>query len=167
MRRLVLMRHAKSDWPDGVDDHVRPLAERGRRDAPAAGAWIRDNVGEIDSVRVSSARRAGETWGLVAARLQVGDDVRVDPRLYDTDEDGMLAVIREVSPHTRTLVVVAHNPTTQDLAAALAGQAEPDAAARMATKFPTAGIAVLSSETPWADLGRDTMRLEAFAVPRG
>ncbi|MGQ3295308.1 MAG: SixA phosphatase family protein, partial [Shinella sp.] len=37
MKRLLLLRHAKSAWPEGVEDHDRPLSDRGRRDAPCMG----------------------------------------------------------------------------------------------------------------------------------
>src|SRR5690349_19664904 len=72
-RRLVLLRHAKSEWPEGVPDHKRPLTARGRRDATAAGRWLRahlDDLGHgLDAVACSPAQRTRETWALVAAEL--------------------------------------------------------------------------------------------------
>ncbi|WP_431044796.1 SixA phosphatase family protein [Streptomyces sp. P1-3] len=69
VRWLVLLRHAKSAWPDGVDDQERPLAPRGRRDAPAAGRWLRD-VGRVPDLAICSpARRTRETWELAAREL--------------------------------------------------------------------------------------------------
>ena len=76
-RRLVLLRHAKSDWPDDVPDHERPLARRGRRDAPAAGRWLRKSGYVPDLVLCSTARRARETWQLAEEEhvtLAVGRD---------------------------------------------------------------------------------------------
>jgi len=55
-RRLMLLRHAKSAWPD-LPDHERPLAKRGRRDAPAAGSWLREADLRPDRVLCSTARR--------------------------------------------------------------------------------------------------------------
>ena len=71
--RLVLIRHAKSDYPWGVDDHDRPLNERGRRDAPQVGAWLDEHLtwgaAGAPAVRVSTARRAQLTWTLAGSRL--------------------------------------------------------------------------------------------------
>jgi phosphohistidine phosphatase len=75
-RRLVLLRHAKSAWPD-VADHERPLARRGRRDAPVAGRWLRTAGRVPDRVVCSTARRARETWQLAAAELDASPTVRL------------------------------------------------------------------------------------------
>jgi phosphohistidine phosphatase len=64
----MLLRHAKSDWPD-VPDRERPLAKRGRRDAPRIGRWLRDHGYRPDAVVCSVARRTRQTWELVAPKL--------------------------------------------------------------------------------------------------
>ena len=61
MRTLVLMRHAKSDYPAGVPDHERPLAPRGTREAGLAGDWLREHAPAIDAVLCSSAVRTRQT----------------------------------------------------------------------------------------------------------
>ena len=66
-RQLVILRHAKSAWPDGIPDRQRPLAKRGRRDASATGLWLRDELGRLDAVLCSPAERARQTWARVAA----------------------------------------------------------------------------------------------------
>src|SRR6266700_6314858 len=85
-RKLVLLRHAKSAWPD-VPDHERPLARRGRRDAPGAGAWLRRAGYLPDLVVCSTARRARETWQLAAAELGASPPVRFEPRVYQASAD--------------------------------------------------------------------------------
>ncbi|MFZ0755940.1 MAG: histidine phosphatase family protein, partial [Trebonia sp.] len=85
-RRLVLLRHAKSDWPD-VPDQDRPLAKRGRRDAPVAGGWLGRSGYVPDAVVCSTARRARETWelaadGLARALPVAAPPVRYEPRVY-------------------------------------------------------------------------------------
>ena len=79
-KTLVLLRQAKSAWPDGVADHERPLAKRGRRDAPAVGRWLRDHELTPQVALVSSARRTVETFVLLAAELPVApqDTVATD-----------------------------------------------------------------------------------------
>src|ERR1700744_5253650 len=86
-RRLVLLRHAKSDWPD-MADHDRPLAKRGRRDAPGVGRWLGGSGYAPAAVVGSTARRARETWELVSTGLTavapgVPLAVRYEPRVYE------------------------------------------------------------------------------------
>lgn len=166
MRRLVLLRHAKSDYPSGVRDHDRPLNARGQRDAPAAGAWLRDNVGDIDLVLVSSAARAQQTWQLASGSVRVIDEVRTEPRIYEADASTLLDVVRALPDSAHSALLVGHNPGLADLAAQIATDGDPEALGRMAMKYPTSGIAVLEGDGSWADLARSA-RLQAFAVPRG
>ena len=68
-RRIIVLRHAKADWPNGVDDHERPLADRGRHQAPDAGRWLADSGINPDFVLCSTALRTRETWKLAAHEL--------------------------------------------------------------------------------------------------
>ena len=148
-------------------DHDRPLGDRGRRDAPAAGRWLREHVGDVDAVVVSSAERTRQTWALADAELAYRGDVVVEPRVYEATWGGLLAVVRDTPPEVRRLLLVGHNPGCEDLAIALAGSADPAAAERMAAKFPTCGVAVLTFTGEWSGLAAGAARLDAFAVPRG
>jgi phosphohistidine phosphatase len=72
-RRLLIMRHAKSDWgTPGEPDFDRPLAKRGQRDAPRMGEWLRAQGLVPDLVLASPARRAQETASKVCKVLLVG-----------------------------------------------------------------------------------------------
>lgn len=171
-RTLVLLRHAKSDWPEGVADLERPLAERGRHDAPVAGHWIGDLVGTPDLVLVSPALRTRQTWDLAAPHLGEVPAVRIDDRVYDASAGALLALVRGTDPSVRTLMLVGHNPGTEDLAAVLCGDVADvggDEAAHesMAEKYPTSGIAVLRFLDDWADIGPQSGELVAFHVARG
>ena len=167
MRTLVVLRHAKSDWPEGVPDHDRPLAERGRRDAPVAGQWIAENVGPLDEVVVSTAQRTRQTWALAQPHVTVTGGVSFDDRVYAASAAALMSVLRQVRPDARDVLLVGHNPGCEDLATTLAGSHDDDAWAAMAVKYPTAGIAVLRFFVPWSDLAPGLGRLEAFTVPRG
>lgn len=176
-RRLVVLRHAKSAYPPGVLDHDRPLAERGVRDARAAGAWLREHVGLPDHVVVSSARRTRGTWTLAAAPLgyigAAGYDLAspgpltIDPRIYEASTGTLVTVLRELPDRVRTAILVGHNPGCEDLVDHLAATSEPSAAAALALKYPTTGIAVLDVHVPWVDLSAGSAHLAAFAAPRG
>ncbi|MER6778530.1 MULTISPECIES: histidine phosphatase family protein [unclassified Streptomyces] len=167
VRRLVILRHAKSAWPDGVPDHDRPLGPRGLRDAPAAGRLLARSFGVPDLVLCSPARRTRETWDLAAAELDHVPPVRHDPSLYAADAQDLLDVVREVPPEVGTLLLVGHNPGLEDLVLLAAGAAAGDALERVRTKFPTSAVAVLTLQGPWSHLGPGTALLTDFAVPRG
>lgn len=166
-RWLVVLRHAKSAWPD-VPDEQRPLGKRGVRDAPMAGAWLREHRYLPEQVLCSPARRTRETWELAASRLPAAPPVRYDRRIYAAEADALLRVVAECPDQTRTVLLIGHFPSVRDLTLHLAGQdSDQDALERVRTKFPTSGIAVLAVPTGWAGLAAKIARLTDFAVPRG
>jgi phosphohistidine phosphatase len=167
-RRLVLLRHAKSDWPDVVD-HERPLARRGRRDAPGAGRWLRAAGYFPDRVLCSTARRARETWELAEGGLGAHPPVTFEDRVYGASPADLVDLVRQTPDAVTTLLIVGHEPTMRALTLALAdapsASAEPAALQRARAKFPTAAIAVLTLAGEWAALGPGQANLTAFAVP--
>jgi phosphohistidine phosphatase len=176
-RKLVLLRHAKSAWPD-VPDHERPLARRGQRDAPVMGRWLRAVGHAPDRVLCSTARRARETWQLAQAGLGATPPVSFDDGVYCGSAEQLLDLIRRVPPAVRTLLVVGHDPGIAELALTLTATSSPahvgavsDAAPaamldRMRAKFPTAAIAVLEFAGNWDQLCPGTARLTHFVTPR-
>jgi phosphohistidine phosphatase len=165
---LALLRHAKSDWPDGVVDLRRPLGERGRRDAPVAGQVLRERVGTPDLVLVSPAERTRQTWELAQDAFDRPPPREVAVEIYDASVEDLLLLIRAQDESVTTLVLVGHNPGTEELAWALSdGSGDPDASAAMSVKFPTSGLAVLTSQRPWAHTIEESFRLRSFDVPRG
>lgn len=141
-RTLILLRHAKSDWSASVPDFDRPLAERGRAQAPRAGRWLANNAGPIDLAIVSPAQRARETWDLVSAQLAPAPPAHFDDRVYAASADELLEVLRDVPDDVRRVVLVGHNPGLEQLASLLAGE---DVTMR------TAGIAEFGVEGPWRE----------------
>jgi phosphohistidine phosphatase len=154
---LLILRHAKSDWPDGVPDLQRPLGERGVREAPLAGRWLRDHVSPLNLVVRSPALRARETWELAAAELGYQPPVREDARLHGEPVLVLLDVIREIPPKAGTVLFVGHNPELSSLATALSGTA---------VELKTSSIAVLTFDGSWADVDEGTMQLEQAVTPR-
>jgi len=166
-RTLVLLRHAKSAYPEGVPDHRRPLAVRGEREAPVAGALIAQRVGTPDLVIVSGATRTRQTWELAARAWPTPPHTVVDERVYEASVDDLVLLLRELSGTPRCVVLVGHNPGVEELAFTLSDDVgDPDALRRMSTKFPTSGLAVFGVDRPWEHLVAGCARLRSFDVAR-
>jgi phosphohistidine phosphatase len=166
MRRLILLRHAKSDWPKGVSDLERPLAPRGLADAPRMGQYLAAELLLPDLVLVSPALRTRQTWELVKAEIPGNVACRTEPRIYEAPPESLLAVIREQPDTVRTLMLIGHNPGSETLALSLTGFGDRYAASRMAAKYPTSGLAVLDlPEGGWESLGPRSCRLDRFVTP--
>lgn len=165
----MLLRHAKSEWPDDVADTDRPLARRGRKDAPAAGRWLRATGQVPDLVLCSPARRARETWGLAQDALGADPRVVFDERIYGAAAATLLELARHTQAATGALLIVGHEPAmrelTLDLADAQPGVRGDDQISRVRVKFPTAAIAVMEFTGTWDGLEPGQARLTAFARP--
>jgi phosphohistidine phosphatase len=163
-RTLMLLRHAKSDYPAGVADHDRPLAPRGVREAGLAGDWLRAHAPAIDQVLCSTATRTRETL----TRTRVEAPVTYVERLYDATPGAVIEEINGVGADVETLLVIGHEPA---MSAVALGLAAPDgsnttAAESISTKFPTSAIAVLRTSEPWDQLTLSGAALVTFHVPR-
>jgi phosphohistidine phosphatase len=168
-RQLIVLRHAKSAWPEGVPDHDRPLAPRGRRDAPAAGRWLRKSGLVPDRVICSTAERARETWQLAEEKLGAHPQTVFDERVYGATSAELLDLARHAPAGVRTLLIVGHDPAarelTLDLAEAQPAGQDSDALDRVRVKFPTAAIAVLEFNGAWSKLGPGQAHLADFVAP--
>ncbi|MFD5075288.1 SixA phosphatase family protein [Streptomyces sp. NPDC058371] len=168
LRRLVVLRHAKSAWPVGVDDHERPLAPRGRRDAPAAGRALAETDLLPDLALCSTALRARQTWELAAGQWGTPPPVRFEPRLYAAGLPDLLDAVHAVPDPVRTLLLIGHNPGLEELVLELAGDCLDDTLAVARAKFPTSAVAVLAWHgSGWRDLTFGTALLTDLIVPSG
>lgn len=165
-RSIVLLRHAKADWLQS-SDHERPLADRGRNDAPAAGEWLAAHGIDPDLTLCSTATRTRDTWKLVVAQLPRRPKTVYEDRLYEASLGELIAVLNEVPDDVGTLLVIGHNPGMHALADALAGDAEGDSRSRMSRGFPTSAIAVLAFSGSWKSVEHGVGRLTEFWTPRG
>ncbi len=161
----MLLRHAKSAWPD-VADFDRPLAKRGRRDAPVIGRWLRDHGYLPDVVICSAARRTRQTWELVAPELGGSPSVTFEPRAYAANALALLDLARELPGSCRAALLIGHNPGIEELAASLTEPpAEDSAPPSPGIRFPTAAAAVFEFVGDWTDLAPGQARLIDFTSP--
>lgn len=156
-RRLVLLRHAKAGWPEGVADTDRPLAQRGKHEAPLAGTWLAEHVPPIDIAVCSTALRAQQTWSLVSPELANPPLFQPDDRLYAASAEQLLAVTQMLPDEARTALLVAHNPGLEELVMLLTGSPH---------ELKTSAVAVLGCPENWAALTSRSARLINSATPR-
>lgn len=143
-RRLILMRHAKSDWKAGVQsDHERPLNARGRRDAPRVAAFLHQLGWIPEGVWSSDSTRTRQTWELMAGAL-FDPPATFTPKLYHDGFDAIMGEAAAWTPAWRTLLVLGHNPFWAAAITQLSGAREtlPTGAAALlegaGTSWPTA-----------------------------
>lgn len=162
MKRLMLLRHAKSSWSDdGLADFERPLSGRGERDAPRIGARLRDADLRPGLIVASPARRARHTAQLVARALDYPEDsVRLDPALYLATPEEILAVIAAQPDTVQRLLIVGHNPGMTELA----NQLLPTLGL---ANLPTTGVVVVDCDTDrWTDVGAVHRALARYDYPK-
>lgn len=166
-RQLLLLRHAKAVIGEDMEDFDRPLAPRGEQAAQLIGRSMAGSGLVPDLVLCSPARRTSQTWE-IAGRELPATDVHLVEALYDFgDGEALLNVIREQGGRSKRLLLVAHNPATQNLALALAGAGDRMLRRQMIEKYPTGALAVLTlGSGNWQDLADGQGRLDAFIRPR-
>jgi phosphohistidine phosphatase len=151
MKTLLVLRHAKSSWSDAsLDDHERPLNQRGLRDAPRIGELIRTHKLLPGLIISSDAVRARATAEAVAQAARFEGNVQLEPRLYAASTSDILAVLRALRDAKAAIVlIVGHNPTLEGLIAQLTGES---------LDLPTAALAQIDLPIDrWRDL-KETIR---------
>ncbi len=169
MRTLSLLRHAKSSWDDPTQgDHERPLNKRGTRDAERIGRFMFEQAIAPDLMLCSDAVRTRATLTLVLAELG-GDPPRVlvEPRLYLAQPAAILEILTRLEPEVGHCMLVGHNPGMHATALELSGAGDRKTLATLATKFPTAGLAVIDLDVAtWNDIRPGVGRLRLFVGPK-
>ncbi|MGD9620292.1 MAG: histidine phosphatase family protein [Mycolicibacterium sp.] len=168
-RTLILLRHAKSDYPSGVPDHGRPLAARGVREAALAGDWLRATLpAPVDAVLCSTANRTRQTL----QRTGIAAPVHYLDSIYDSTPgiviDEIHLVQSRFAAEVTTLLVVGHEPVMSWLALNLADDASSSSAVAqdIAAKFPTSAMALLRTAAPWDRLTPGGAELVDFHIAR-
>lgn len=168
MRRLYLLRHAKSSWDDpALDDFERPLADKGRKAAGAMARYMAAAAVHPALVLCSAARRTRETFAIIEPRLR-GVPVAYEDSVYEAAKHDLLVRLRRLDDHLPSVLLIGHNPGMERLAHALAaGHGDPEAVARMEEKFPTGALAILDCAIDhWGQLDDGLCRLVGFVRPK-
>lgn len=167
LKKLYLLRHAKSSWDDPtLADHDRPLAPRGRRACETIAGYLRNEQITPGLVLCSSSARTRETLERVSAGFEDASRVRVETEdgLYATSAEELLARLRQVPAAVEAVMLIGHQPAIQELALVLAGAGS--AIETLSGKFPTAALATLLVPGSWRQLAPGSARLDAFVKPK-
>ena len=162
--KLILTRHAKSDWGDAdLDDHARPLNARGRRSALVIGKWLAEEGHLPEQVLCSTARRTRETYMLAASEWKDAPEPELLDALYHAAPQDMLDILRSRGAAS-SVMMVAHNPGTSIMARMLAAEApeDPDF-----NRYPTCFTTVFEfDQKSWAQVDWGTGKIAATMTPR-
>ena len=167
MKRLTVLRHAKSDWgnPD-LDDFDRPLNDRGRKAATRIGRELQERELRFDLVLASPAARVRETLDAVQDGFCFEAPVRFDQRLYLASKEHLLSLIQDLPDTAQSTLLVGHNPGLQELVVELEQEGGPELR-RIGDNFPTAALATI--ELPvltWRNVGAGIGQLAELMLPR-
>ena len=162
-KTLLVLRHAKSSWRTSDVDIRRPLAERGQQDARTAGAILAGY--RLDVVLCSSATRARQTWDEAVAGGASCDDVRYSEAIYHAWADELVGELRDLPEDLPTALLIGHQPTLSDLVLGLAKPSE--LTVKVAERFPTSALCVLTYRGAWRTLGEGKAALKRYEIPRG
>ena len=168
MKTLFLLRHAKSSWSEpGLADFDRPLNERGRRAAPLIARHLADGGPLPDLILCSAARRTRETLALMLPVLARDAVLRIESGLYGADAATLLKRLKHIETAVDCVLVIAHNPGIEDLAAGICGGGPEPMRRRMDEKFPTAALAAFTLDAArWSSLREGAATLTDFVLPK-
>ena len=165
MLRLLLLRHAKA-VPHNAQDHGRALAPRGRDNASAMGAYLREHHLFPDIILTSDSLRTLETATLVVGALREPIDIRRDAKLYLAEAPALLKAVQRIADTIKTCMIIGHNPGFHDLAQMLVGYGDRYAGARLRSGMPTCGLVVLDFDCGhWSEIASHQGRLDRFIIP--
>ncbi|KZM48090.1 histidine phosphatase family protein [Labrenzia sp. OB1] len=166
--RLLLLRHAKSDWgDDGIADIDRPLNSRGKTAAVTIARYMKDAGLLPNQILCSTAQRTRETLAGLLPFLPQEAQIHLISNLYQQSEDDYSGLIRKHGGRAQNLMVIGHNPATEDTALSLTGTADAQAMSDLQEKYPTGALAVIDFDiAEWAELHPKTGHLERFTRPR-
>ena len=165
MKKIILLRHAKSSWKQlDLADHDRPLNKRGRAAAPVIGAWMIQNGHVPQVILCSTSVRTRETLDRLGLPLEEVE-VHYSEDLYLASPDEMLSALQGVLEAYNSAMIIAHQPGLSAFADALTRDAAPDC--RQAFEhFPTAAVGVFQSDIPqWRTLNYGSADFTQFAKP--
>lgn len=168
MRRLLLLRHAKTEPAEpGGDDRARALVERGRQEAAKIGAYMASHALVPARVILSPAVRSQETWKRLAEALRAAPPTKTLEQIYDATPEDIVGAIAGTPAEVASLLIVGHNPGLHEVAVMLIASGNIDAREALREKLPPAGLVVIDfAYDDWRQLHPESGRLDRFVTPK-
>lgn len=167
VKTLYFLRHSKAAAaePNG-DDHARVLNSRGERDASLMGEYLLSQGIHPQLVLCSTATRTRQTFQLLQAAIPRPLNVQYESKLYLASPKEVLDFVANVEPHIHSIMVIAHNPTLQQLSHDLVEDGDEKLKRELAQHFPTTTLAELQfSADEWAEVVPRSGTLRRFVMP--
>ena len=168
MRKLTLLRHAKSSWSDQTKADIdRPLTSKGRRSALKIGTYISKNRIFPDLILCSPSRRTRETLSQIDPFLPDSIEVKIEPSIYSAGQgDGLVSYLISSAFDEAHVMIIGHNPTMQQMALDLARPEPGNSYDKIEGKYPTAALTHIEFDiSDWRHV-RERGRLVHFVSPK-
>ncbi|MGF1621285.1 MAG: histidine phosphatase family protein [Rhodomicrobiaceae bacterium] len=165
---LILFRHAKSSWdfPE-LEDFDRPLSNRGQKAAPRMAAWLAETGLIPDHIICSASRRTRQTLDLALPFWKPTPTIDYAEALYHASPETLLTIAHDAPHAARDVMIVGHNPGLEAFATRMIGSGDKKTRLALASKFPTAAVAVITFETDsWAKIALASGHLAHFITPK-
>lgn len=156
MKTLILVRHAKSDWPENTEDFDRPLAEKGLHDAEKMSQFLKNNNIEIDKFFSSPALRALTTCEIFNKEYQI--EIETIPKLYNASDTNFENITLGLDDDLNKVAMFSHNNGISNFANSMSD---------IMFMFPTCGVAGFQIECDsWSDFHNAKKKLVFFYEPK-
>lgn len=168
MKRLTILRHAKSSWGDPhLEDFNRPLNDRGWKAARRMGRELKKRGRTFDLVIASPAARVRETIDGLTEELKLNVEIRFEPRMYAASEEMLLKIVREIGERAHAPLMVGHNPGLQQLLVGLTRDGSNNLRSCVQRKFPTAALATIElSAHRWREVRPGAGEFAELILPK-
>lgn len=160
MKKLIFVRHAKSDWGDPFSpDHKRPLSLRGLRDAPFMAQKLKKKNISLDLILSSDAKRAEATALITAENLHFPkSQIKFSPNLYHASSHTLLLEIKKIQDEHETVFLIGHNPGLNDIIELLGGDLD---------NLPTCGqFGFTFKSESWSEIRPENAEVWFFDYPK-
>ena len=160
MKKLILIRHAKSDWSNPLlEDFLRPLNKRGERNAPFMAKILEKKYIKPDLIISSPSIRTKQTLEYFIKQLNYKDEVRFQESIYEAPFENLLKVIKNIKNSYNKIFLVGHNPGLCDLINFLLD--------KHFENIPTCGIVEIDfNAKSWQDISKKNSNLVSFEYPK-
>lgn len=159
MKKLYIIRHAKSSWEDtALDDFERPLNKRGKADAPFMGSKLHEKKVMPDIILSSPAARAKTTAEIIAHKVKYSKEIVFNEDIYEATESTLHKIVTKIADKNSTLFLLGHNPSLNELA---------EYYIHFNENIPTCGVVEIEFDCDsWSEISAKNAKLLSFDFPK-